>query len=189
MKSNAWRSSVAVDDDTRTIIKGSVTREADGAIVIRLPHRLESPNKMLHAHWRERTRDKQTWATRLRMAISNATNRASVAEFEKPYDALVQQLGFAPVTGHRWVTFERLVPSSRNFIRDRDNLVYSAKPLLDQVRKAGFLRDDSSKHITLEVTQRVSDDGRDWTVIRIEIPAGEALPLSAAQAARTGSAR
>lgn len=69
------------------------------------------------------------------------------------------------------------MPTSRNFIRDRENLVYSVKALLDQVKYLGFVRDDSMKWIDLEVTQRVSDDRRDWTQIRIEIPPGVSIPL------------
>lgn len=164
----SWRD-VQVDPETRKLIRGSLIAYDDGGIEIRLPHRLESPNKLLHAHWRERTKDKHQWQARLITVISDAAGVSGVAALDRPAAAL----GLPLVRDRRRLTFERLVPSSRNFIRDRENLVYSVKALCDQVCRMGFIRDDSMKWIDLDVTQRVSEDGRDWTVIRIDIPPGE----------------
>jgi hypothetical protein len=183
---SGWGATVAVDETTRRIIRGSLTMDAVGTVEIRLPHRLESPNKMLHAHWRLRTKDKHAWRTRLLMVMADAAKLSTVSAYEQPYQALIDLCGYQPVTGRRIVRVERLVPSVRNFIKDRDNLTYSVKPLLDQVKKLGFLRDDSMEWIELvPPTQRVSDDGRDWTVIAIEVPAGENLPLNAGTPAET----
>lgn len=164
---------LAVDPITRQRIRGALTLERDGTIEIRLPHRLESPNKTLHAHWRVRTRDKAEWKARLLTVIADAGGVTSVAAFERPIEAL----GLPPVNERRIVRIDRQVPSSRNFIRDDDNLVFSAKPLLDRIRALGFVRDDSREWITLTVTQRVSDDRRDWTVIRIEPAPGVSIPF------------
>lgn len=166
------RLDVAIDEHRR-IIRGSLVVESSGDIEIRLPHRLESPNRLLHAHWRTRTKDKQAWRARLLLVMADATGYSSVAGFEHPWEAMTGAYGLEPVRDRRRVHVDRQVPSSRNFVRDRENLVYSVKSLLDQVKYLGFVRDDSMKWIDLDVTQRVSDDGRDWTVIRIEVPAGE----------------
>lgn len=168
-------SDVQIDPLTRRRVRGSVDVYEDGCIEIRLPHRLESPNKMLHANWRQRTSDKQAWHARLLSAIADSVSESVPALASRdggPYEALIAAFGLMPVRDRRKVTIERQVPSSRNFIRDRENLVYSCKHLMDQIRRAGFVRDDSMKWIDLDVTQRVSDDKRDWTVIRIELPPG-----------------
>lgn len=165
---------VSVDSETRRIIRGSLVVEADGSIEIRLPHRLESPNKLLHAHWRARTAEKKAWHARLRAVIADAAGLTSLATH---HERELEALGLARATSHRRVVVERQVPSIRNFIKDRENLVYSVKHLLDQVRGFGFVRDDSMKWIDLDVCQRVSDDGRDWTVIRIEMTAEGQMPL------------
>jgi len=160
---SSWRD-VPIDRDTRQRLRGSVVLADTGAITIRLPYRLESPNKLLHAHWRVRTRDKQAWRRRLERAIADASGHTTCAGFVQP----VMALGLPPVQDKRRVQVERLVPSRRNFIKDDDNLVYAQKPLLDQIRGCGFLRDDARQWTELlPPVQRVSDDGRDWTVITI----------------------
>lgn len=164
---------IAVDPVTRERIRGSLQIERDGSIEIRLPHKLESPNAKLHAHWRERHREKQAWHARLLLVIGDAAGKRSVAAYHRPLDAL----NLPPVRAKRIVRFDRQVSSSRSFIRDHENLVYSVKHCLDQVKKLGFICDDSMKWIDLVVTQRVSDDRRDWTVIRIEVPPGASMPL------------
>jgi hypothetical protein len=169
----ATPTNIAIDPITRERIRGSLTIQPDGTIVIRLPHRLESPNKTLWQHWRVKQRDRKAWEARLLLVIADAIQVRSVAAYRKPVDAL----GLPPVTDKRILRIERQVPSRRNFLIDTDNTIFSAKGLCDSLRAVGFIRDDASKWTELHVTQRVSDDRRDWTVIRIEVPLGVSLPL------------
>jgi hypothetical protein len=71
----------------------------------------------------------------------------------------------------RRVTFTRIVPSARNFIRDADNLMFSVKPALDSLKRLGLIYDDSMKWLEQPIpTQEV---GKDWaTVIQIEVLGG-----------------
>lgn len=155
----SWRD-MPVDPATGRLRRGAVTIEPGGALEIRLPHRLESPNALLHAHWRERHDDKKAWESALIGAINGDVGRG-----------VLEALGFMRVRDRRRLAIERRVPSPRNFIRDRENLIYSAKFLVDRIRDLTLIRDDSIRWIDLEVTQDVSADRCDWTVIRIELPA------------------
>lgn len=141
---------LTLDPETQTLRRGSIDVAPDGALEIRLPFRLESPNTLLHAHWRDRDREKRVWAARL--------------------DAAINGRALATVVDRRRLHIARLVASGRALIRDRENLVYSVKFLVDRIRNRGLIRDDSMRWIDLEVTQAVSDDRRDWTVIHISIP-------------------
>lgn len=172
----SWKG-VAFDTATRQRIRGSVTVEASGDIEIRLPHRLESPNKTLWAHWRVKAKAKSEWMARLRLAVADSAGLTSLATFG---DTPLAALGVAPVREKRRVHVTRIVPSARNFIRDDDNLVFAGKPLLDCIRQIGFLRDDSSAWTDLQrPTQQVDPEGRDWTVVRIEIPDEVQFPMLA----------
>lgn len=162
-KPRGWRA-VAIDPVTRKARLGSCVVQADGTVVLRLPLRLASPNETLHAHFRVRTEIKKAWRAQLEAAVATATGRLSVADAEP----LVRALGLEPCAGRRRVEVTRLVPSVRNLIKDDDNLVYAQKPLLDQIRRAGFLRDDARAWTELAPpVQAVSEDGLDWTVVVI----------------------
>jgi len=64
------------------------------------------------------------------------------------------------------VAVAREVPSGRNFIRDDDNLRFCVKPLLDALKRLGFIRNDSRKWIELPTPeQRISTDGHYWTEV------------------------
>jgi hypothetical protein len=77
------------------------------------------------------------------------------------------------------VDVERLVPGTRHFITDTThNLTFASKGVVDCVVKAGFLRDDSDRHIDLHCTQAVSPDGLDWTVVTITAPSATENYLS-----------
>lgn len=63
----------------------------------------------------------------------------------------------------------REVPSARNFIKDRDNLVYSTKKVRDALKGRGLIYDDSMKWLEFpDPAQQVSDDGGWWTVLTIQ---------------------
>jgi len=66
------------------------------------------------------------------------------------------------------VEIERHVPSRRNFIQDDDNLAFCSKPVLDALKRQGYIKDDSRKWLDHpSPTQHVSADGKDWTVVRV----------------------
>lgn len=186
MSAKGWRDE-AIDPLTRRRLRGSVTVESSGDIEIRLPHRLESPNKTLWAHWRVKARVKKAWEARVRLAIADSAGLMSVATFG---DHPLAALGVAPVRERRRVFIERHVPSARHFIRDTDNLVFAGKPLLDCLRQLGFLRDDSSEWTDLQRPRQLVDpEGRDWTVVRVEIPEDVQFPMLAEAIALAQKAR
>lgn len=168
---NSWRDAQV---DARGLVVGAVTVHDDGAIVVVLPHRLHSPNSAtLGAHWRVKQREKKAWLARLRLALQGR-RQLSIVDLKYPLNAL----GLPPVTGRRRVRIVREVPSRRNFIRDDDNLTFSSKHLVDALAELGLIRDDARAWCELvRPEQKVSDDGRDRVVIRVEIPEGETIPL------------
>jgi hypothetical protein len=124
---------------------------------LRIPRRLESPNKSRGSHWRVRHRIRQTWEDELRWALAGMPGNTwlDAVNFEKGQRARV--------------TVERHVPSGRNFIRDDDNLRFCVKPLLDAMKRLGYIKNDSRKWLDHPTpTQHVSADGKDWTVVVIE---------------------
>jgi hypothetical protein len=73
------------------------------------------------------------------------------------------------IVGKQRVVVERQVASARNFIRDDDNLRFSVKPLLDALKRQGYIRNDSRKWLEHPTpTQSVSPDGKAWTLVTIE---------------------
>ena len=68
----------------------------------------------------------------------------------------------------RRVTIVRCLPGRRNFCKDADNLMYTAKPLKDALKRLGLIYDDSMTWLDSHVRDAVSPDGADYTVIRIE---------------------
>lgn len=166
----SWRD---VKVDARGLACGAVTVHEDGAIVVTLPYRLESPNATVWKHWRVKQREKKAWAARLRLALLQG-RRLSADALAHP----IAILGLPPVTRRRRVRIVREVPSRRNFIRDDDNLAFAGKHLLDALAEIGLIKDDARAWCELvRPEQKVSDDKRDRVVIRVEIPEGETIPL------------
>lgn len=123
-------------------------------MILRIPRRLESPNTWQGRHWRYKQQLTRVWEQEIAYVALPATGCLWIAR---------------PVpTTRMLVTVERDVPSRRNFIRDDDNLRFAVKPLLDALKRQCLIRDDSRRWIVLPTpTQHVSEDGKDWTVIRI----------------------
>lgn len=135
---------------------------------LKIPRRLESPNIWNGRHWRVKHRISQDW--------EHGIGAAFYALVAGPRADFVTALGcvMGPkkwegvVVGKMRVEVERHVPSARNFIRDDDNLRFSVKPLLDALKRQGYIRNDSRKWLEHPTpTQHVSADGGDWTVVRI----------------------
>jgi len=120
-------------------------------VTLRIPRRLESPNTWNGRHWRVKHRVSQEWQSEIQLA-------AALAHIGPPRSQ----------AGRRRVQVERQVPSARNFIRDDDNLRFSVNPLLDALKRQGYIRNDSRTWLEHPTpTQSVSEDGRDWTVVTI----------------------
>lgn len=159
--------SVSRDPRTGLIRRGRVERLAF-QVVIRLPKRLESPNRWLWTSWMVKKRAVDAWAKAIRQAVLDTAGVDGGLAVQVSAAAGVGWL--APPVKVR-VQVERLVPGTRHFIKDTvHNLAFSSKAVIDCVVKAGFLRDDSDQHIDLHCTQAVSPDGLDWTVITITAP-------------------
>lgn len=151
-------------------------------LVLRIPRRLESPNMWQGRHWRVKHRISQEWENAIGTALIDAT-LAKVRRTAPGYrlsltDALTVSLGprgcakvaKQPLAAFRSrVMVERQVPSGRHFIRDDDNLRFAVKPLLDALKRQGYIYDDSRKWLEHETpTQTVSPDGKDWTIVTLE---------------------
>lgn len=164
----------AFSRDPRTGVVRRGTVQCDGAaLTLRLPKRLESPNKWLWVHHQIKGRAKKAWATLIAVTTCDAIARPTRAAFETPAAAF----GWASPDQRVRVTVRRLVARRSHFITDDDNLAFAGKGLIDCVVQAGFLRDDSRDAIALQVEQVVSPDGLPWTEIEI-------APLPAVEASR-----
>ena len=139
-------------------------------VTLRVRRALASPNTWNGRHWRVKHRISQDW--------EEAIGAASADLFVKAHgcidfpNALIAMCGPKEAVGYQAgrvrVAIAREVPSPRNFIRDDDNLRFSVKPLLDALKRLGFIRNDSRKWIELPTPeQRVSTDGEYWTEIII----------------------
>jgi hypothetical protein len=148
---------------TLQVRQGRVERLDGGGLQIWLPKKLESPNAWLWTHWRTKVAAKRAWAFALRLAVVDTLRQARL-DVERPALALGW---LAPTTRVR-VVIDRQVTSARAFIKDRENRYFAGKALVDCLVQGGFLRDDREADIDLEVTQTVSDDGGNWTVVTID---------------------
>lgn len=160
--------------------------EPGSTLLLRIPRELKSPNQSLWQHWRAKSREKQAWLAAVVNAIvfSFGYQRAQAMLTSK--SGLLGARGglvcacprtpkgklrgpcACPADMKRVVTFRRLVPGRRNFIRDDDNLAFATKHVVDCLRDVGLIRDDSREWCARPLpVQDVSDDGHFWTEIRI----------------------
>jgi hypothetical protein len=161
-------SAIARDPQTGTIRRGRVEREAFG-IRLYLPKFLPSPNQWHWAPWWQKSRIKAAWVEVIRVtAIDNSAAGTRLAALSTPAGALGWMAPPPPVRAR--VDITRQVATAQKLIRDDDNLSFAAKPLLDCIVQAGFLRGDSREEIDRHYDQVVSPDGLDWTVIAITVP-------------------
>lgn len=151
------------DPRTGVVRRGAV--QFDGAVLtLRLPKRLESPNKWLWVHHQVKGRAKKAWATLIAVTTCDAIARPTRAVIGQTPAAA---FGWAAPKQRVRVTVRRLVARRSHFITDDDNLAFAGKGLMDCVVQAGFLRDDHRDAIALQVEQGVSPDGQPWTEIEI----------------------
>lgn len=139
-------------------------------VTLRVPRALASPNTWNGRHWRVKHRISQDWEKAIGASCADLfVNRHGGIDFPNAMLAIVgpkKAAGYE--AGRVSVAITREVPSGRNFIRDDDNLRFSVKPLLDALKRLGFIRNDSRKWIELPTPeQRISSDGKYWTEIAI----------------------
>jgi hypothetical protein len=149
-------------------IQELATRSDDGRrLEIQIQRRLKSPNEILGAHWALKARERKAWQGHLGNAVLLSLGVPAARRLLGPEAALE---GCYAVCGSRkQVEITRFTPSRRNFIRDDDNLPFSAKPLLDALKHLALIHDDHRKWIDFRgVTQELSIDGTFWTRIVLE---------------------
>ncbi len=135
-----------------------------------MPRELVSPNQWNGRHWRVKHRISQEWEREL--VVAGRGKRLPGRKIL--YD------GYPYVDCRFRVTVERHVPSARNFIRDDDNLRFSVKPLLDALKRQGYIKNDSRKWIEHPTpTQHVTTNGEYRTVVILEPLGAFAEPESA----------
>lgn len=98
-------------------------------ITLEIPRVPCSPNDLLGYHWRHRQRNSKLWQQEINCAL---VGRKPEQPYPCAYIAIVR-------CGHGEL--------------DEDNLTGSVKPIIDALRYAKVLVDDSPKHMTLRVTQ------------------------------------
>lgn len=134
---------------------------------LRIPRRLESPNTWNGRHWRVKHQISQEWEKEIWVLVAKKTGARTIGDVLACMNGL-PALTRTP-TGRQRVEVERHVPSMRNFIRDDDNLRFAVKPLLDALKRQGYIKNDSRKWLDHPTpTQHVSADGKDYTIVRIE---------------------
>jgi hypothetical protein len=138
----------------------------------RVARELRSVNYWQGRHWRIKNRERKDWEDALVGAMVEASDARNVSAVLLLMNAIPAAKRVC--TTKRRVTIQRHAPSKRRFIRDDDNLVAASKPVLDSLKRLGFIKDDRRQWIDLVVApQAVSEDGRFWTVITVEAVSGE----------------
>lgn len=145
------------------------------SLTLRIPRELVSPNKWNGRHWRVKHRISQEWEQEISLAMIERMNKRGKPSGMDIFGAFVGPRKWLGVeVGRVRVEVTRETPGQRNFIRDDDNLRFCVKPLLDALRRQGYIRDDSRKWIELPTPeQKVSGDGKHWTVVSLSKCEGE----------------
>jgi hypothetical protein len=129
---------------------------------------LMSGNHQQGAHWATRDKDRVAWDVAVQNALIVAADVRTWAQY--------QRLRAAAPRLRMLLVLTREVPSLRNFIRDDDDLMWSAKRLRDALKANHLFVDDSRKWLVYDLPlQKVSADGQYWTDIVI-VPLPVAAP-------------
>lgn len=119
-------------------------------LTITLPGLPFGPNRLVKLHWSGRAKHHRQWRQ----------------------DAYFHAVSARNQHGGRWpwervrVTYEFGVPTRAR--RDPDNLVASGKPILDGIRDAGVIPDDSTGHVELGPPVVTHTPGRSSVRVHIE---------------------
>ncbi|MGE0363027.1 MAG: hypothetical protein AB7R67_20100 [Vicinamibacterales bacterium] len=156
------------DPTTGQVRLGRVERVPRGITLV-LPKLLPSPNQWHWKPWYVKRGIKAAWDALIRLtATDHSAAGRRLAMATTPAGALGWMAPPAPLLARVVVT--RQVAHAGQFIADDDNLHFAAKPLIDCLVDAGFLRGDSRREIDRVTDQAVSPDGQPWTVIAITVP-------------------
>lgn len=142
-----------------------------------IAEKLTSPNKWMSSGFRQHG-NRTKWERLLKAAILRALGVASWQWLE--------ELGRKPAT-HVKMTLQivRLVPSSREFIRDDDNLAFSRKQVSDAMKHVGLLKEDRREWLeTLTIHQDVAPNGKPMTVFLLwptDVGLFESIPTTHAE--------
>ena len=120
-------------------------------ITLKIPREIISGNILAYGHWRNRTKDRNDWESRIRVALA----------LTSPLQSTI------PCETHRTVH----IYSMRHGILDDDNLSAGSKHLRDSLTRLGLIRDDNKKWATFHYTQeRIPRSEYCYTIITIEEP-------------------
>jgi hypothetical protein len=119
--------------------------------------KLDTPNKY-KAHWSLQQSDRAQWERQLQACILKALG---VASWE-----WLKHLHQVPATTQKMtLQIIRLVKSTREFIRDDENLAFSRKGSTDAMKRCGLLKDDRREWLeALPIYQDVAPNGHPLTV-------------------------
>lgn len=115
-------------------------------ITLEIPRVPVSPNYLRGKHWRHRHRNSKVWNQEIYYAVHQAR-----VHRDAPYE-------------RARVTIDR---RGRGEL-DPDNLVACVKPVIDALRYAHVLVDDTAEHIELKVTQSLNRKLPPRTLIEIQ---------------------
>lgn len=147
-------------------LKGSARFDGPTVLEIAIPRPLKKPSTFWGAHWSHKNRERKAWQDAITVACIDSLP-ATICGALSPVNV---RLGQPHGRTRRRVSIYRLTPTARNFLKDDDNLVYAAKPLLDALKQLGLIVDDDRRWLErCGPYQGVSEDGEYWTRIRIEV--------------------
>lgn len=141
-------------------------------ITLKIPREIISGNILAYGHWRNRTKDRNDWESRIRVALALLREEqrhkeacAAEANYGFGSGATNPLLTTEPCQTHRTVR----VYSMRHGILDDDNLSAGSKHLRDSLTRLGLIRDDNKKWATFHYTQeRIPRSESCYTIVTIE---------------------
>lgn len=158
---------VARDPKTGQVRRGAITRTA-GRVELRLPKRLPSPNEVAKLSWRARHYGlRRAWLEVIQTAAIDSCRSGKAFAVQTSAAGAV---GWMAPPDRAHVEVLRLVRQAGHLMTDQDNEQASVKQLLDCLKATGFILDDRRPYASSHVTQGVSPDGQDWTIVTITAP-------------------
>jgi hypothetical protein len=135
-----------------------------------IPRELESPNRDRGHHWSKKNRATKAWEELIAILGGGTIAPFRLVEEERPVKTSRGfELKIRRRKERRRVTITRYVGHTRRLLKDADNLRYTSKPVLDALKRLALVYDDAREWTEHpEPEQKVSADGTDYTVIRIE---------------------
>jgi len=176
------RGRVAIAGTVKVTDHEDVLGQRGLVLEFRIARRLDSPN-LWRRHHMSGHKLMSWWTQAFEQAIALHRGHLSMAAhaLEWPDDVLdplrpfrgvkLEKLREIPRELRRRVQLIRQVPSARNFLRDDDDLTYTAKPVHDALKNAGIIADDGRAYLETEIPRQVVGLG-DWTTV-IVLPALE----------------